>query len=120
MALIVTPSMAITNVSVFDGFQCLQGLQRVTMSGGRITAIEDAGASSPSDARGAVIDGTGATLLPGLIDTHVHVHNRGHVERAAQWGVTTQLDMGAPDLATTMALRPGARSARWRPISRFK
>ena len=59
MAPIVTLPMAITNVSIFDGFQCLQGLQRVTMSGGRITAIEDARASSPSDARGALAKITG-------------------------------------------------------------
>ena len=37
----------------------------------------------------------GATLLPGLIDAHVHLRGTGDLEELARWGVTTALDMGS-------------------------
>jgi imidazolonepropionase-like amidohydrolase len=43
-----------------------------------------------------VIDGTGRTLLPGLIDSHVHtMGERDFLRSALALGVTTELDMGA-------------------------
>ena len=39
-----------------------------------------------------MIDGTGKTLLPGLIDSHTHVWP-GSLESAIVFGVTTELDM---------------------------
>jgi imidazolonepropionase-like amidohydrolase len=44
----------------------------VFVTDGVITAIEPAGTRAP-DAGATVIDGRGATLLPGLFDMHVHV-----------------------------------------------
>ena len=43
----------------------------------------------------AVIDGRGRTLLPGLIDSHVHIADDVHsaLRQALLLGVTTQLDM---------------------------
>ena len=38
------------------------------------------------------IDGAGSTLLPGLIDSHAHAWQREDLERAAQFGVTTEFD----------------------------
>lgn len=38
-------------------------------------------------------------MLPGLIDTHVHVDKVSQLEASASWGVTTLLDMGNKDLA---------------------
>ena len=40
-----------------------------------------------------VIDGTGDTLLPGLIDSHVHIWNRDELRQALMFGNTTVLDM---------------------------
>ncbi|MFI6291173.1 amidohydrolase family protein [Nonomuraea sp. NPDC050790] len=40
----------------------------------------------------AEVDGTGKTLLPGLIDAHVHVSD-GMLAQALTFGVTTELDM---------------------------
>jgi imidazolonepropionase-like amidohydrolase len=40
-----------------------------------------------------VVDATGATLLPGLIDGHSHAYLRVFLERALVFGVTTELDM---------------------------
>jgi Imidazolonepropionase and related amidohydrolases len=41
-----------------------------------------------------VIDGTGCTLLPGLIDSHIHLQCEYLVEMAS-CGITTALDMGS-------------------------
>jgi imidazolonepropionase-like amidohydrolase len=46
-------------------------------------------------------------LLPGLIDTHVHVDKVSQLEASASWGVTTMLDMGNKDLANLATLKNG-------------
>ncbi|MDJ1131498.1 amidohydrolase family protein [Streptomyces iconiensis] len=52
-----------------------------------------AGAGSGSDIEVEVeVDGTGRTLLPGLIDAHTHVFD-GSLAQALRFGVTTELDM---------------------------
>jgi allantoinase len=72
----------------------------VRVSGERIVAIEPLGARLPSTVR--VIDVGDAMLLPGLVDTHVHVNEPGRSDwegfasatrAAAAGGVTTLLDM---------------------------
>ncbi len=40
-----------------------------------------------------MIDGSGKTLLPGLINAHVHAWFPGHLQQAAQAGVLTVMDM---------------------------
>ncbi len=97
---------AITNVRVFDGKQLGEPttviLEESLISGG---AVPD-GADN--------VDGAGGTLLPGFIDTHAHVSEQSQLEALASWGVTTVLDMGAPNLDATMALRkrPGLPTLR--------
>src|SRR5262249_48236343 len=52
--------------------------QAITIEGGRITAIGPwGGARRPAGAR--VIDLTGATVLPGLIDNHTHLLLQGDI-----------------------------------------
>ncbi|MFL1380813.1 amidohydrolase family protein [Nocardiopsis protaetiae] len=93
----------ITGVRVFDGVETLEGPRTVTVEDGVIASVESGPpAGAPA---GTVVDGAGSTLLPGLIDTHAHVHTVEQVERATAWGVTTQLDMGAPHLEDTLSLR---------------
>ena len=84
----------IINALVFDG-HILHPDLKVTIENGLISSI-----STSADTTNAnVIDGAGMTLLPGLIDCHVHLGNE--VEKAAalllqlaKAGVTTALDMG--------------------------
>jgi len=57
---------AITNVRIFDGQRAISATT-VVIGGARIEAV---GPSVPRDA--VVVDGRGATLMPGLIDSHVH------------------------------------------------
>jgi imidazolonepropionase-like amidohydrolase len=82
----------------------------VLIAGGRIRGIEQSGTMT---ARGRVIDGTGLTALPGLVDAHVHFVaasgssfrgdseetirglNRRHLRAYLACGVTAVLDAGA-------------------------
>lgn len=73
---------------VFDGERDL-GIVDVVVREGRIEAVGDA--ASVADAL-PVVDGAGRTLLPGLIDAHVHAW--GDAQRdMLRFGVTTGLDM---------------------------
>ncbi|WP_199441378.1 amidohydrolase family protein [Umezawaea beigongshangensis] len=61
---------------------------------------------------GAEVDGRGGYLLPGLIDTHVHVDHPDQLVAALRWGVTTVLDMGTPRWDGLRALRDADDDAR--------
>lgn len=77
---------AIVNARVFDGETPI-GPAGVLVGDGRILAV---GGDMPSDAE--VVDATGATLLPGLIDAHVHT-SEDSLALALTFGVTTELEM---------------------------
>jgi allantoinase len=84
------------------------------VAGERITAVTTLGAAVPAGAD--VIDLRDAVLLPGLVDTHVHVNEPGRTNwegfasatrAAAAGGVTTILDMplnAIPPTTTAWAL----------------
>ncbi|MFG1643783.1 amidohydrolase family protein [Amycolatopsis sp. NPDC049252] len=76
----------IEGAQVFDGEQPI-GVRTVEIEGARIVAI-----GAPTPATAERIDGTGATLLPGLIDAHTHadVETLG---QALRFGVTTEFDL---------------------------
>ncbi|HEY6787432.1 MAG TPA: amidohydrolase family protein [Trebonia sp.] len=96
--------IALTNVRVFDGERLLEPAT-VVIDGDCIGTIS---ARAPADARAAdVVDGGGGALLPGLIDTHVHVDKVSQLEASASWGITTLLDMGNKDLANLARLKNG-------------
>ena len=44
-----------------------------------------------------MVDGTGATLLPGLIGAHTHTRTVAQLQDALRFGVTTVLDMWTPE-----------------------
>jgi imidazolonepropionase-like amidohydrolase len=81
------------DVRVFDGVRVMDGSHDVVIDAGVIVAVEPAGTAARQDV--AVLGGHGATLLPGLIDAHVHLRGRADLEELARWGVTTALDMGS-------------------------
>ncbi len=78
-------STAITNVRVFDGQQ---------VSEPRTVVVEGALIASATTAT-TTVDGQGGTLLPGLIDAHVHLIDRADLAKGADTGVTTMLDMAS-------------------------
>jgi imidazolonepropionase-like amidohydrolase len=94
----------VTNVRVFDGRQLLP-LGTVVIEAGRIG--RDGVASE-------VIDGEGGVLLPGLIDAHVHLHDRHTLEQLAGFGVTTAFDMACapPELVDSLRAVPGLTDIR--------
>jgi imidazolonepropionase-like amidohydrolase len=96
--------IALINVRVFDGRE-LRGPTTVIIEGGMVG----------SDSAGQrVIDAGGATLLPGLIDAHVHLLEKRHLQQLAAFGVTTALDMGAwpPAMVDSLRHRTGMADIR--------
>ncbi|OLZ44019.1 allantoinase AllB [Amycolatopsis keratiniphila] len=81
----------------------------IGVDGGRIVAVEPAGADLDGD---RVLElGEDVVLLPGLVDTHVHVNDPGRTEwegfasatrAAAAGGVTTIVDMPLNSLPPTV------------------
>ncbi len=99
-----TGKVALTNVRVFDGR---------TLSAPR-TVVIDNGVIGISALGARTIDGGGATLLPGLIDAHVHLQDVGTLEQLTSYGVTTALDMACfpPSLMNSLRRRPGLTDIR--------
>ncbi|WP_412079207.1 allantoinase AllB [Streptomyces xanthophaeus] len=94
----------------------------VAVAGGKITAVQAYEAEVPSGAR--LEDFGDDVLLPGLVDTHVHVNDPGRTEWEGFWtatraaaagGITTILDMplnSLPPTTTTGNLRVKQEVAR--------
>jgi imidazolonepropionase-like amidohydrolase len=79
---------------------------QVAVAGGTIRAV---GGDLPQWRHLPIVDGAGATLLPGLIDAHAHVRGEEDLRQALRYGVTTVLDMGATvEPAQLFALRKTA------------
>ncbi len=85
-------SFAIRDVRVFDGENVLERANVIVRDG--LIAAVGADAAIPPGLE--VIDGSGKTLLPGLIDAHTH--NWGDAAKdALRLGITTELElMGQP------------------------
>ncbi len=78
------------NVRIFDGSRVLDD-DTVIIQDGIITAM-GRDLEHPFAAR--IVDGSGFTLLPGLIDAHTHTFRVTNLRQALIFGVTTELDMG--------------------------
>lgn len=76
----------ITNARIFDGEKMI-GATTVVIEGERIVSV---GGEIPEN--GTIVDANGGTLLPGLIDAHVHTSVEG-LRDALKFGVTTELEM---------------------------
>lgn len=70
------------NVRIFDGASMLdaEGKSAVRIEGQRITEVAAGGSITPQ-AGDRVIDGAGATLMPGLVEAHAHLSWPSSVER---------------------------------------
>ncbi|HEX3557210.1 MAG TPA: CIA30 family protein [Thermoanaerobaculia bacterium] len=80
--------IAIVHVRVFDGSRAIPDAT-VVVEGRTLRAV---GPKVAVPAGAEMIDGSGDTLLPGLIDGHTHTWADA-LTRAAVFGVTTELDM---------------------------
>jgi imidazolonepropionase-like amidohydrolase len=94
----------IAGAKVFDGERLLGEID-VHVAGEVIGAV---GGSRPAGVE--VIDGSGAMLLPGLLDAHTHATAEG-LRHALAFGITTELDMASvPE--TMIPLRAQAAQCR--------
>jgi imidazolonepropionase-like amidohydrolase len=84
---------AIINARIFDGERVIDD-RSVTLNGKRIFAI-----SGPVLEGATVVDAAGGTLMPGLIDAHVHTAVDG-LRHALLFGVTTERRFGRLALGT--------------------
>jgi allantoinase len=84
----------------------------VGVTGGRVTAVEPLEASSLAG-RDTLDLGADVVLLPGLVDSHVHVCEPGHTEwegfasatrAAAAGGITTLVDMPLDSVPATVSV----------------
>ena len=107
---------AVTGAVVIDGTGSPPTARGVIVgTGDRITCV---GTAATCDiAPGAVIvDATGKWIVPGLIDTHVHVNWSNPPGRNAQltrfaFGVTTTRDAGAPSIEQSVEARARASAS---------
>ena len=95
----------IVNAKVFDGTMS-QDWTSVRFADGLITECSVASAAREGD---EVIDAGGGTVLPGLIDAHVHLVP-GALAQSLTFGVTTVLDMfSKPGLVASAKEQAGSR-----------
>jgi imidazolonepropionase-like amidohydrolase len=97
-------STIITNVQVFNG-NGLSPPGAVFIQNG---VIVQALTAPPT----ATVDGQGGVLLPGLIDSHVHVDNMADLNALSSYGVTTGMTMACMNYTVCNSLRnqPGLSS----------
>ncbi|KAJ3900652.1 hypothetical protein F5879DRAFT_402498 [Lentinula edodes] len=87
---------AITNVSVFDGYNFLPP-QTVIIDG---DAIADFAFNIEN-----IVDGTDKFLIPGLMDSHTHPDTCDDLKSFASYGITTAFQMACYDYAQCDILR---------------
>jgi len=93
------PETLFDQVRVFDGQSSqLSEPTRVLVRGNRIVAI---GPEVEAGPEATVIDGDGNTLMPGLIDAHVHL----------TFSALTMAELMSPELTPQIALEASAREA---------
>jgi imidazolonepropionase-like amidohydrolase len=96
----------IVNAKVFDGTRS-QEWTSVRFADGLITDCSAASAAREGD---ELVDAGGGTVLPGLIDSHVHLVP-GALAQSLTFGVTTVLDMfSKPDLVASAKAQAGSRA----------
>jgi imidazolonepropionase-like amidohydrolase len=101
-----SPATTIVNARVFDGTR-LRGWTSVRFVDG---IVSDCATGSVAQDGDEVIDAEGGTILPGLIDSHVHLVP-GSLAQALIFGVTTALDMfSKADVVAVARQQAGARS----------
>ncbi len=83
----------IKNVNVFDGEKVLENVDFVFNSKG----IESISGSKKSYRKSTIIDGEGKTILPPLINAHVHVRSSENLKEALNVGIFAMLDMFSTD-----------------------
>jgi hypothetical protein len=87
------PSFLISNTRIFDGESVIHDCGYILVENNHIKLVSATKPTSlPSGC--TIVEGSGCTVIPGLIDAHVHAYrDLPFLEKAIQYGVTTVLDM---------------------------
>ena len=82
-------SFVINHVTLFDGEQVYSDRSVVVRNG----MIDSVTTEEPVEGDLPIIDGHGATLMPGLINAHAHTREPAQLTQSLLFGVTTVLDL---------------------------
>ena len=82
-ALSCAQDFVVDRVRVFDGERTIEHASVVVQAGYAPTGLQ-------------VINGSGRTLLPGLIDAHTHIQSHLDLQKSPAFGVTTDLSLQMP------------------------
>ncbi|OAA64201.1 Metal-dependent hydrolase, composite domain protein [Niveomyces insectorum RCEF 264] len=97
---------AIQNVRVFDG-KIMSPPQTVVIDGETIRAVFSGAVDTshlPNITVATTVDGSGQFLIPGLIDSHVHITNVAGLENITSFGVTTAMVMACHNYTQCAAI----------------
>ncbi len=96
-------------ISMAPGAPQIQENQSVLIVDGVIAATGPSGSLAPPDNLSTdeieIIDGAGGTLLPGLIDAHIHLWDEAELAAYLAYGVTTVRNMGGMPFHLNLAKR---------------
>jgi imidazolonepropionase-like amidohydrolase len=87
---------AITNVRVFDG-SCFTRPKTIFVDKGVFT--------DNGDGITTTIDGSGKYIIPGLIDSHIHISDIVGLENATSYGMTTAMNMACNNYTVCSLLK---------------
>ncbi|RYO96170.1 hypothetical protein DL765_011651 [Monosporascus sp. GIB2] len=88
--------IALTNVRVFNGYRI--GTPETIVIDGDVIGKDLSGVKDAIDAKGRI-------LIPGLIDSHIHIPDMAGLEELTSYGVTTALSMSCRNYTRCHALR---------------
>ncbi len=88
--------IALSNVRVFNG-EVIREPATIIIDGEKIGA--------PDAVPNHIIDAQGLVLLPGLIDSHIHLHGIQDLEQMVKFGITTAIDMATWPIELLNSLR---------------
>jgi imidazolonepropionase-like amidohydrolase len=117
----LTGRILITNARIFDGSGTPAFPGEVLVEGRRIVAVGRGAERLPRDSV-EQIDARGATLIPGLIESHAHLGFGATVDRPLRWReldperqrlVAAEAGRTMLDFGFTSAYSGGASNARW-------
>lgn len=81
--------VVIQNAKIFDGDRVIPRASVLVRNG----KIQQIGSRIRVPKNVHVVDGSGKTLIPGLIDAHTHIRSRRDLEQSVVFGVTTDISM---------------------------
>ncbi|CAF9911394.1 hypothetical protein IMSHALPRED_010017 [Imshaugia aleurites] len=102
------PEMAkilIANVKYFDGNEMIYTPHNIYVADGLIVKLELYDPEASLETGWFPVHGDGAFLIPGLIDSHIHLLGVEELQQLCAYGITSAMDMATFPLALLQALR---------------